>query len=170
MVSHHRIRIKYASQADIHPPTFVLFVNDKNLVGKDYLRYLENRIRAELPFAETELRAAYEGMEGLPYWLLTLRFGVIEREAQIFQQENEIASRGNHGSLRQDSLTPDEKEELHRHLVNRIELLLATDDLRVRRLEVQCPRLSWGRETWRALQWNPMKRARQSRRAPSADA
>ena len=38
--------------------------------------------------------------------------------------------------LRQDSLTPDEEEELHRHLVNRIELLLATDDLRVRRLEV----------------------------------
>ena len=38
--------------------------------------------------------------------------------------------------LRQDSLTPDEQEELHRHLVNRIELLLATDDLRVRRLEV----------------------------------
>jgi GTPase len=51
-----RVRIKYGTQAGVHPPTFVLFVNDKSLVGKSYLRYLENRIRAELPFAEVPIR------------------------------------------------------------------------------------------------------------------
>ncbi|MEM7306535.1 MAG: ribosome biogenesis GTPase Der [Planctomycetota bacterium] len=52
----HRVRIRYATQADVGPPTFVLFVNDKRLVGKSYLRYLENRIREELPFAEVPVR------------------------------------------------------------------------------------------------------------------
>ena len=32
---------------------------------------------------DRDLREAYEGMKGLPYWLLTLRYGVIEREAMI---------------------------------------------------------------------------------------
>jgi GTP-binding protein len=52
----HRVRVKYATQADVRPPTFVLFVNDKRLVGKSYLRYLENRIREELPFPEVPIR------------------------------------------------------------------------------------------------------------------
>ena len=51
----YRVRILYATQAETHPPTFVLFVNDKRLIGKDYLRYLENRIREELPFAEVPI-------------------------------------------------------------------------------------------------------------------
>jgi GTP-binding protein len=51
-----RVRIKYATQAGVHPPTFVLFVNDKALIGKAYLRYLENRIREELPFTEVPIR------------------------------------------------------------------------------------------------------------------
>lgn len=52
----HRVKIFYGTQADTTPPTFVLFVNDKRLIGKDYLRYLENRVRAELPFPEVPLR------------------------------------------------------------------------------------------------------------------
>jgi GTP-binding protein len=52
----HRVRIHYATQAEVCPPTFVLFVNDKRLIGKDYLRYLENRVREELPFPEVPLR------------------------------------------------------------------------------------------------------------------
>lgn len=48
----HRVRIHYATQAERIPPTFVVFVNDKRLISKDYLRYLENRIRDELPFKE----------------------------------------------------------------------------------------------------------------------
>src|SRR5262249_52773513 len=51
-----RVRIQYATQAESAPPTFVLFVNDARNVGKDYLRYLENRLR-ELPeLSEVPLR------------------------------------------------------------------------------------------------------------------
>ncbi len=50
------VRLRYATQAETTPPTFVLFVNDKKLIGKDYLRYLVNRIREELPFAEVPVR------------------------------------------------------------------------------------------------------------------
>ncbi len=56
------------------------------------------------------------------------------RRRTILDKQLEVAS--TLVKLRQDNLTPEEEEELHRHLVNRIELLLATDDLRVRRLEV----------------------------------
>ncbi len=52
----YRIRMKYATQAEVAPPTFVLFVNDKKHVGKDWLRYLQNRLREELPFHEVPLR------------------------------------------------------------------------------------------------------------------
>ncbi len=33
----------------------MLFVNDKRLIGKDYLRYLENRLREELPFKDVPM-------------------------------------------------------------------------------------------------------------------
>ncbi len=52
----HKVRLYYATQAEIAPPTFVLFVNDKRFVGKDYLRYLTNRLREHLPFEEVPLR------------------------------------------------------------------------------------------------------------------
>lgn len=52
----YRVRLRYATQAEVSPPTFVLFVNDKRLISKDYLRYLQNRIRAELPFKEVPVR------------------------------------------------------------------------------------------------------------------
>ena len=52
----YRVRLRYATQAEVAPPTFVLFVNDKRLIGKDYLRYLQNRIREELPFQEVPVR------------------------------------------------------------------------------------------------------------------
>ncbi|MDF1837398.1 MAG: 50S ribosome-binding GTPase, partial [Planctomycetota bacterium] len=52
----YRVRLRYATQAETTPPTFVLFVNDKKLIGKDYLRYLVNRIREDLPFAEVPVR------------------------------------------------------------------------------------------------------------------
>lgn len=52
----YRVRLKYATQAEVHPPTFILFVNDKRLIGKDYLRFLTNRIRSELPFPEVPVR------------------------------------------------------------------------------------------------------------------
>ncbi|HED66195.1 MAG TPA: ribosome biogenesis GTPase Der [Planctomycetes bacterium] len=52
----YRVRVRYATQAEVAPPTFVLFVNDKRLIGRDYLRYLENRVREELPFTEVPVR------------------------------------------------------------------------------------------------------------------
>ena len=51
-----RARLKYATQAGSHPPTFVLFVNDRHLIGKDHLRYIENRIRDAFPFPEVPVR------------------------------------------------------------------------------------------------------------------
>jgi GTP-binding protein len=52
----HAARIRYATQAETSPPTFVLFVNDKRHFTKDYLRYLSNRLREELPFNEIPVR------------------------------------------------------------------------------------------------------------------
>jgi GTP-binding protein len=52
----HAARIRYATQAGVRPPTFVLFVNDKKYFNKDYLRYLANRLREELPFREIPVR------------------------------------------------------------------------------------------------------------------
>jgi GTP-binding protein len=54
----HAVRVYYATQADIAPPTFVLFVNDKKHFNKDYLRYLQNRLREELGFPEIPVRIA----------------------------------------------------------------------------------------------------------------
>jgi len=51
-----RVHIYYATQAESSPPTFVLFVNDSRLVGKDYLRYLENRLRELTELAEVPIR------------------------------------------------------------------------------------------------------------------
>jgi GTP-binding protein len=50
-----RVHIYYATQAESSPPTFVLFVNDKRLIGKGYLRYLSNRLREALGIEEIPL-------------------------------------------------------------------------------------------------------------------
>jgi GTP-binding protein len=54
--SGHAVRVRYATQAETSPPTFVLFVNDKKHFNKDYIRYLQNRLREELPFKEIPVR------------------------------------------------------------------------------------------------------------------
>jgi len=51
-----RGHIYYGTQVDVAPPTFVLFVNDPELFESNYVRYLENRFRESLPFAEVPLR------------------------------------------------------------------------------------------------------------------
>ena len=50
------VRVLYAVQAEIAPPTFVLFAN--GIVEKEYLRFVENRIRAVEPFTGSPLRVA----------------------------------------------------------------------------------------------------------------
>jgi len=51
-----RVKIHYATQAESSPPTFVLFVNDSRNIGKDYLRYLENRLRELTQLSEVPIR------------------------------------------------------------------------------------------------------------------
>ena len=51
-----RLKILYASQVSVGPPTFVLFVNDKKLLHFSYKRYIENQIRAAFGFEGTPIR------------------------------------------------------------------------------------------------------------------
>jgi GTP-binding protein len=54
-----QLKFFYATQAEIEPPTFVLFVNDRELVHFSYARYLENQIRVAYPFTGTPLRLEF---------------------------------------------------------------------------------------------------------------
>jgi GTP-binding protein len=51
-----RLKILYAAQASTPNPTFVLFVNEPELMHFSYSRYLENRIRSVFGFSGTRLR------------------------------------------------------------------------------------------------------------------
>ena len=51
-----RLKIYYTTQASVKPPTFVIFVNDKELMHFSYVRYLENKIREAFGFNGTPLR------------------------------------------------------------------------------------------------------------------
>ena len=51
-----RLRLYYATQVAIKPPTFVVFVNDPELMHFSYERFLENRIRDTFDFEGTPLR------------------------------------------------------------------------------------------------------------------
>lgn len=51
-----RLKIYYATQIGVAPPTFALFVNDQEIMHFSYLRYLENRIRDYFVFEGTTLR------------------------------------------------------------------------------------------------------------------
>ncbi len=51
-----RLKIYYATQVSISPPTFVLFTNDPQYLHFSYKRYLENRLREAFGFEGTPLR------------------------------------------------------------------------------------------------------------------
>ncbi len=51
-----RLRLYYITQAAVKPPTFVIFVNDKELMHFSYTRYIENQIREAFGFRGTPLR------------------------------------------------------------------------------------------------------------------
>ncbi len=51
-----RLKIKFTTQVSVKPPTFVIFVNDKELMHFSYLRYLENQIRKTFALEGTPLR------------------------------------------------------------------------------------------------------------------
>ena len=52
----HRLKLYYITQVAVKPPTFVIFVNDKELMHFSYTRYLENRIRDAFGFGGTSLK------------------------------------------------------------------------------------------------------------------
>ena len=51
-----RLKLYYITQAAVKPPTFVIFVNDKELMHFSYTRYLENKIRDTFGFRGTALK------------------------------------------------------------------------------------------------------------------
>ena len=51
-----RLKIFYVTQVAVKPPTFVIFVNDKELMHFSYVRYLENKIRETFGFKRTSLK------------------------------------------------------------------------------------------------------------------
>ncbi len=50
-----RLRIYYMTQVSVKPPTFVMFINDKNLTHFSYTRYIENKIREAFGFRGTAI-------------------------------------------------------------------------------------------------------------------
>jgi len=57
--SGRRLKIYYATQAAVDPPTFVFFVNDPRLAHFSYQRYLQNQIREQFPFRGTPLKLRF---------------------------------------------------------------------------------------------------------------
>ena len=51
-----RLKIYYATQQSVCPPTFVFFINDEELMHFAYERYLENQFRKSFGFAGTPIR------------------------------------------------------------------------------------------------------------------
>lgn len=51
-----RLKLYYITQVAVKPPTFVIFVNDKELMHFSYTRYLENKIREAFGFRGTALK------------------------------------------------------------------------------------------------------------------
>ncbi|MFC2072356.1 GTPase [Chloroflexota bacterium] len=55
-----QLKIRYATQAEVNPPTFVFFVNDAKLMHFSYQRYLENKLRQSFGFVGTPLRLVFK--------------------------------------------------------------------------------------------------------------
>ena len=51
-----RLKIFYMTQVGVKPPTFVIFVNDKELMHFSYTRYIENKVRDAFGFRGTSLK------------------------------------------------------------------------------------------------------------------
>jgi len=62
-----RLRIYYATQTSIKPPSFVVFVNDTNLVHFSYERYLENQLRKSFGFEGSPIRFIYREKDDKEY-------------------------------------------------------------------------------------------------------
>jgi GTP-binding protein len=56
-------RIYYSTQVIVNPPTFILFVNNKDLFQESYKRYLENKLRESFGFEGTPIRIIFRNKE-----------------------------------------------------------------------------------------------------------
>jgi GTP-binding protein len=55
-----QLKVLYATQAEVNPPTFIFFVNDAKLIHFSYRRYLENKLRQAFGFGGTPLRLVFK--------------------------------------------------------------------------------------------------------------
>ncbi len=60
-MGNRRLKLFYATQAAVEPPTFVLFVNDPALLHFSYQRFLENQLREAFDFEGTAIRILFRG-------------------------------------------------------------------------------------------------------------
>ena len=58
-----RLKLLYATQAEVDPPTFVIFLNDPTRAHFGYRRYIENVIRRHFAFEGTAIRLVFRGRE-----------------------------------------------------------------------------------------------------------
>lgn len=56
MFNGNRLHLSYATQSDVTPPTFVLFVNNEKHMHFSYLRYLENKVREAFDFTGSPIK------------------------------------------------------------------------------------------------------------------
>jgi GTP-binding protein len=56
-----RVRVYYATQTDVAPPTIVLFDNDPEVVSESYQRFMVNRFRELLPYGEVPIKLVLRG-------------------------------------------------------------------------------------------------------------
>lgn len=56
-------KIFYGTQVGVHPPEIVLFVNEPKYFKREYDRFLQNRLREELPYSEVPIRILYRKRE-----------------------------------------------------------------------------------------------------------
>lgn len=59
-----KLKIYYATEPQVLPPTFVLFVNDEKLIHFSYLRYLENGLRNAFDFSGTPIKISLKAKAG----------------------------------------------------------------------------------------------------------
>lgn len=57
------LKFFYATQADVSPPTFIIFTNDPAQIHFSYRRYLENKLRESFGFTGTAIRMSFRGRD-----------------------------------------------------------------------------------------------------------
>lgn len=57
------LKFYYATQADVSPPTFIIFVNDPTQIHFSYRRFLENQLRDAFGFNGTAIRMSFRGRD-----------------------------------------------------------------------------------------------------------